>query len=68
MLKNLFLTTCFIFSFVFLAEAQFRRNRESQAQPAASEGNLNYANPKEYTIAGIDVTGLNILDKNALVS
>lgn len=68
MLKNLFLTTLFILSFDFLAEAQFRKSRESQSQTATSESNLNYANPKEYTIGGIDVTGLNILDKNALIS
>lgn len=29
---------------------------------------MNYSNPKQYTIAGIDVTGLNILDKNAMIS
>src|SRR5690606_33351108 len=46
--------------------AQFRRNRGQSAQPA--ESGLNYANPAEYTIAGIDVTGLNVLDKNAMVS
>ncbi|MBX2964999.1 MAG: BamA/TamA family outer membrane protein [Cyclobacteriaceae bacterium] len=45
--------------------AQFRRSRASQ--PAATD-NLNYANPAEYIIAGIEVTGLNILDKNAMVS
>ena len=33
-----------------------------------SENNLNYTNPAEYTIAGIEVTGLNVLDKNAMVS
>jgi len=47
--------------------AQFRRNRTDR--PAAlSESNLNYTNPAEYTIAGIEVTGLNVLDKNAMVS
>lgn len=50
----------------FVAEAQFRRNRP-QAQPT-DESSLNYANPQEYTIAGIDITGLNVLDKNALIS
>ena len=49
-----------------IAEAQFRRNRDQSRQ--ADESSLNYANPKEYTIGGIDVTGLNVLDKNALVS
>jgi outer membrane protein insertion porin family len=46
--------------------AQFRRNRDRTG--TTTENNLNYANPAEYTIAGIEVTGLNILDKNAMVS
>src|SRR5690606_12841149 len=45
--------------------AQFRRSRASQSSPT---DNLNYANPAEYVIAGIEVTGLNILDKNAMIS
>src|SRR5688572_25353628 len=49
--------------------AQFRnRNRENSPAPQAETGNLNYANPTEYTIAGIDVTGINVLDKNAMIS
>lgn len=47
--------------------AQFRRGRERETQPV-QEGALNYANPAEYTIAGIEVTGLEILDKNAMIS
>lgn len=47
--------------------AQFRR-RDRNTTPTTSENNLNYANPAEYTIAGIDVTGINILDKNAMIS
>jgi outer membrane protein insertion porin family len=46
--------------------AQFRKNRDRAG--AATENNLNYANPAEYTIGGIEVTGLNVLDKNAMVS
>jgi len=45
--------------------AQFRRGRGTTP---ATQSQLNYANPKEYTIAGIEVTGLNILDKNAMIS
>lgn len=45
--------------------AQFRRRDRTNA-PAASQ--LNYANPAEYFIGGINVTGLNILDKNAMIS
>jgi len=47
--------------------AQFRKNR-AERSTTLSENNLNYTNPAEYTIAGIEVTGLNILDKNAMVS
>lgn len=46
--------------------AQFRRSR-ANTNPS-SENSLNYANPAEYTIGGIEVTGLTILDKNAMVS
>lgn len=45
---------------------QFRRRR--QTQPPSTESRLNYANPEEYFIGGIEVTGLRILDKNAIVS
>lgn len=45
--------------------AQFRRSRSGQS---SLTDNLNYANPAEYFIAGIEVTGLNILDKNAMIS
>ncbi|HEU5146353.1 MAG TPA: POTRA domain-containing protein [Chryseosolibacter sp.] len=48
--------------------SQFRRGRERESQPATEEGTLNYANPAEYTIAGIDVTGIEILDENAMIS
>lgn len=43
---------------------QFKRNR----QGGSGDNSLNYASPGEYTIAGIDVTGVNVLDKNAVVS
>lgn len=46
--------------------AQFRRSRTGNLQDA--ENTLNYANPREYTIAGIEVVGLNVLDKNAMIS
>ncbi|AYB30607.1 BamA/OMP85 family outer membrane protein [Chryseolinea soli] len=48
--------------------AQFRGRRSGTATNAPGENNLNYANPAEYTIGGIEVTGLNVLDKNAMVS
>jgi len=53
-------------SFTIHGWSQFRKNRAGST--TLSESNLNYANPTEYTIAGIEVTGLNILDKNAMVS
>ena len=62
-MNRLFITILIAASFV--AEAQFRRNRP---QPPTDESNLNYANPQEFTVAGIDITGLNVLDKNALIS
>jgi outer membrane protein insertion porin family len=45
--------------------AQFRKNRTA---PGSGDNTLNYSNPTEYTIAGIEVSGLNVLDKNAMVS
>src|SRR5688572_13617421 len=48
------------------AVAQFRKSRSRVG--AVEEGDLNYANPAEYFIAGIEVTGLNILDKNSMIS
>lgn len=49
------------------ANGQFRRNRtqESETKPANA---LNYASPAEYILGGIEVTGLNVLDKNAMIS
>lgn len=49
--------------------AQFRKNREkAAAADPTSEATLNYASPSEYFIAGIEITGLNVLDKNAMIS
>lgn len=45
------------------AQAQFRRKAAASTDPG-----LNYAAPSEYTLAGIEVTGLNVLDKNAMVA
>lgn len=47
--------------------AQFRRTRERDTG-VGQEPALNYASPREYTIGGIEVTGLEILDKNAMIS
>jgi outer membrane protein insertion porin family len=51
-----------------LTYGQFRKSRERAAETPAPTENLNYANPVEYYIGGIDVTGLNVLDKNAVIS
>ncbi len=48
------------------ANAQFRKNRDRGNNSV--DTNLNYANPAEYFIAGIEITGLTILDKNAMIS
>lgn len=48
------------------AWSQFRNRRGTT--PAGESSSLNYANPAEYIIAGIDVTGINVLDKNAMIS
>ena len=53
----------------FSVSAQFRKSRDKAATAVPiSEATLNYANPSEYFIAGIDITGLNVLDKNAMIS
>ncbi|MBX7124955.1 MAG: BamA/TamA family outer membrane protein [Cyclobacteriaceae bacterium] len=57
-----FLLTC-----ALTVDAQFR-NRNRQSTSAPDESIVNYANPAEYIIAGIDVKGLNVLDKNAIIS
>src|SRR5688572_28597010 len=62
----------FFFLLIFLVItadtwAQFRKSRERSDRNNTDNG-LNYANPAEYTIAGIEVTGLNVLDKNAMIS
>src|SRR5690349_9983432 len=61
-----FLLISILLCITFSSWAQFRRNRDRGA--TQTEGALNYANPKEYTIAGIEVKGINVLDKNAMIS
>ncbi len=46
-------------------DAQFRQRRTTDA---TTTDLTNYANPREFTIASIDITGLSVLDKNALIS
>lgn len=65
MRKFLPLAFLLVFFSVDISFAQFRRSRD---QESALGNSLNYANPVEYTIGGIEVTGLNILDKSAMIS
>lgn len=61
-----FLILAILLSVAVDSWAQFRRSRTQRA--AEPESNLSYTNPAEYTIGGIEVTGLTVLDKNAMVS
>jgi len=69
MKRILLISCCLVFAFT-VAQAQFRKKNV----PAVSRGDvqkptsLNYNSPTEYTIAGIEVIGLNVLDKNAMIS
>ncbi|GHM99963.1 outer membrane protein assembly factor [Cytophagales bacterium WSM2-2] len=63
------LLTVFCALLFFETQAQFRkRNTNQPNQPAQQPSTLDYAKPNEYTIAGIEVVGLNVLDKNAMIS
>jgi outer membrane protein insertion porin family len=50
------------------ASAQFRRGRDRANNNTIVDNNLNYANPGEYILAGIEVRGLNVLDKNSMIA
>src|SRR6478609_8400036 len=64
-----FFTVVLVLLFAITAGfGQFRKSREKAASQSISDSNLNYANPTEYYIGGIEVTGLNVLDKNAMIS
>jgi len=52
----------------FSGTAQFRKSKTVTPDPPPSEATLNYANPSEYFIAGIDIDGLKVFDKNAMIS
>jgi len=65
--KILLIAVCCCLALPQLSNAQFRKSRERQTQTRPAD-ELNYANPVEYYVAGIEVKGLNVLDKNALIS
>ncbi len=69
MKRNLQFLILFFSLISYAAVGQFR-NRPQTAVPLPETGpiELNYLNPVEYTIGGIDVTGLNVLDKSAVIS
>lgn len=66
-MRNLVLIILLFFA-AYDSVAQFRKSRERGSSSTSADNNLNYANPSEYTIAGIEVTGLNVLDKSAMIS
>ncbi len=67
-MRNILFITIFLFVSV-TSWGQFRKNRNNGiGTNTGSENGLNYSKPAEYIIAGIEVTGLNLLDKNAMVS
>lgn len=65
-MKNFILILIVLLSSIGNSFAQFRNSR-NQSQ-SATEATLNYASPQEYIIAGLEVTGLKVLDKNAMIS
>lgn len=64
--------TFFVIALVALVAAdslsQIRRRDRTGPEEVTVDRSMNYANPAEYTIAGIEVTGINVLDKNAMIS
>lgn len=72
MMRRIF--TCLILLVgVLSAQAQFRKNRDRSVETPTEEtvtqqAALDYSKPNEYLIAGIEITGLNVLDKNAMIS
>ena len=72
MMRRIF--TCLILLVgVLSAQAQFRKNRDRSVETPTEEtvtqqAALDYNKPNEYLIAGIEISGLNVLDKNAMIS
>jgi outer membrane protein insertion porin family len=54
-----------LLSFFMIDEASSQIRQRSER---SSSGDISYSNPKKYVIGDIEVTGLNILDENALIS
>jgi len=67
-MKNFILVIILSLFCIGTSHAQFRSSKSQTQSQSPSEATLNYSAPQEYTIAGIEVTGLNVLDKSAMVS
>ena len=65
-MKNFILVTILFLFCIGPSYGQFRTGKSQSQSP--SEATLNYASPQEYLIAGLEVTGLNVLDKSAMIS
>lgn len=68
MKRNLYVLILFFSLISYAASGQFRNRQQIAPPPEVGPIDLNYLNPVEYTIGGIDVTGLNVLDKSAVIS
>lgn len=68
-MKSRLIVVALLFACVISSHGQFRRraNQPPPSQPT-TESPSNSPNPNEYYIAGIEITGLNVLDKNAMAS
>ena len=65
MYKNLVFAICLVaMAQSAMGQIRFGKNR----LPADSGPAINYASPKEYEIADIEVSGVEFLDNNALIS
>lgn len=67
-MKRIFIVLLCVSLLSIEAQAQFRKRTTHQTTDQSQPQGLNLNSPVEYTIAGIEVTGLNVLDKNAMIS
>lgn len=69
MMRRILVLALVLFTIVS-SYGQYRRNRNQPAPTTATseESPATTTNPNEYFIAGIEITGLNVLDKNAMSS
>ncbi len=65
MKKLLLIVVCYQLAVTAYSQLLFGRNRNNQQSQDVA---INYSSPKEYEIAGIEVTGVEFLDNNALIS